>query len=52
MNGQTTNSNTSDGTSTVVKEATQGATVVVRSAIKRCDAQDRYVAFAAERVIR
>ena len=39
-------------TSTAVKEATQGATVVVRSATKWCDAPDRCVAFAAERAIR
>ena len=39
-------------TSTAVKEATQGVTVVVRSATKRCDASDRCVAFAAERAIR
>ena len=39
-------------TSTMVKEATQGATVVARSATKRCDAPDRCVAFAADRVIR
>ena len=38
--------------STAVKEATQGATVVARSATKRCDAPDRCVAFAAERAIR
>ena len=39
-------------TSTAKKEATQGAAVVVRPAIKRCDALDRCVAFAAERAIR
>ena len=39
-------------TSTAVKEATQGATVVARSGTKRCDAPDRCVAFAAERAIR
>ena len=39
-------------TSTMVKEATQGATVVARSATKRCDAPDRCVAFAGNRVIR
>ena len=39
-------------TSTARKEATQGATVVVRPATKRCDAPDRCVAFAAERAIR
>ena len=39
-------------TSTAVREATQGATVVVRPATKRCDAPDRCVAFAAERAIR
>ena len=39
-------------TSTAVKEATQGATVVSRLATRRCDAPDRCVAFAAERVIR
>ena len=39
-------------TSTAVKEATQGATVVARSATKRCDAPDRCVAFAVERDIR
>ena len=39
-------------TSTAVKEATQGATVVARSATKRWDAPDRCLAFAAERVIR
>ena len=38
--------------STAVREATQGATVVARSATKRCDAPDRCVAFAAERAIR
>ena len=38
--------------STAVKEATQGATVVARSATKRCDTPDRCVAFAAERAIR
>ena len=36
-------------TSTELKEATQGVTVVARSATKRCDAPDRCVAFAAER---
>ena len=39
-------------TSTAVKEAAQGATVVARSATKRRDAPDRFVAFAAERAIR
>ena len=39
-------------TSTAVREATQGAAVVVRRATKRCDAPDRCVAFAAERAIR
>ena len=39
-------------TSTAVKEATQGVTVVVRSFTKRCDVPDRYVAFAGERAIR
>ena len=39
-------------TSTAVKEATQGVTVGARSATKRCDATDKYVAFAVERVIR
>ena len=39
-------------TSTVIKEATQGATAVARLATKRCDAPDRCVAFAAERAIR
>ena len=38
-------------TPTAVKETTQGATVVARSATKRCDAPDRCVAFAAERAI-
>ena len=32
--------------SMAVTEATQGETVVVRSATKRCDASDRCVAFA------
>ena len=39
-------------TSTARKEATQGATVVVRPATKQCDAPDRCVAFAAVRAIR
>ena len=39
-------------TSTAVKEETQGATFVARSATKRCDAPARCVAFAAERSIR
>ena len=39
-------------TSTAVTKAKQGATVVARSATKRCDAPDRCVAFAAERAIR
>ena len=39
-------------TSTARKEATQGATVVVRLATKRCDAPDKFVAFAAERAHR
>ena len=38
--------------SMVVKEATQGATVVARPAKNQCDAPDRCVAFAAERAIR
>ena len=39
-------------TSTAVKEATRGATLVARSATKRCEAPDRCAAFAAERAIR
>ena len=39
-------------TSTAAREAIQGSTVVVRPATKRCEAPDRYVAFAAERAIR
>ena len=39
-------------TSTAVREATQGATVVIRPATKRCNTPDRCVAFAAERAIR
>ena len=39
-------------TSTARKEVTQDEAVVVRPAIKRCDALDRCVAFAAERAIR
>ena len=39
-------------TSTVVRETTQGAAVVVRLATKRCDAPDRCVAFAVEMAIR
>ena len=40
------------GTSTAVREATQDAAVVVRPTTKRCDAPDRCVASAVERVIR
>ena len=36
----------------VEREANQDATVVVRSATKRCDAPDKCVALAAERAIR
>ena len=39
-------------TSTALKEATQGVTVVARSGTKQCDAPDRCVAFAVERAIR